>query len=161
WFTLLERYGLALVFLCALWLGGRVIGLSQPDAWAQLVLRIIAYFMVARLLSLGCRTMFHLLANIGNRHLDKGPFRRYWERIIRLFPLGERCFEAAIWIYAASQCAEALSFIAFVSRFGTGIVQCIGIFFGTRVLIELLHVFINEAFGMYRDERAGEDQKGQ
>ena len=38
--------------------------------------------------------------------------------------------------------------------------QCIGIFFGTRVLIELLHVFINEAFGMYKEERT-DDQKGQ
>lgn len=54
-----------------------------------------------------------------------------------------------------------LSFIAFVAHFGHGIVQCIGVFFGTRVVIEVMHVFINEAFGMYRDDRVTEDQKGQ
>ena len=161
WFTLLERFGMALAFLGALWLGGRIVGLGNSDSWAKLALKIITYFMVARLLTLGCRTMFHVFANIGNRHLDQGNFHRYWERIVRLFPLGERCFEAAIWIFAASQCAEALSFIAFVSKFGNGIVQCIGIFFGTRVFIELLHVFINQAFGMYKEDTTQDDQKGQ
>ena len=161
WFTLLERFGMALASLGALWLAGRIVGLGNPDSWARLVLKIITYFMVARLLTLGCRTMFHVFANIGNRHLDNGTFHRYWERIVRLFPLGERCFEAAIWIFAASQCAEALSFIAFVSKFGNGIVQCIGIFFLTRVVIETLHVFINQAFGMYKEDTTQDDQKGQ
>ncbi|MBI2808391.1 MAG: mechanosensitive ion channel family protein [Planctomycetes bacterium] len=160
WFTLLERFCLLLMIVGALWLGGRVVGFTDADGWAGLVLKIVTYFMIARLLTLACRTLFHVFASMGNKHLDRGQFHRYWERIVRLFPLGERCFEAAIWIFAASQCAEALSFIAFVAKFGTGIVQCIGIFYGTRVLIEFLHVFINQAFGMYKDEQA-EDQKGQ
>jgi moderate conductance mechanosensitive channel len=160
WFALLERFEISLTLLGALWLAGRVVGLPDPNSWAALVLKVMTYFMVARLLTLGCRTMFHVLANVGNKHLDKGHLRRYWERIVRLFPLGERCFEAAVWIFAASHCAEALSFIAFVANFGTGIVQCIGIFFGTRVFIEVLHVFINQAFGRYAVDQT-EDQKGQ
>lgn len=160
WFTLLERLGLTLVFVGGLWWMGRIVGFTDSDAWATLVLRIVTYFMVARLLTLACRTMFHVFANLGNRHLDRGTFHHYWERVVRLFPFGERCFEAAVWIFAASQCAKALDFIAFIARYGDGIVQCIGIFFGTRVLIELFHVFINEAFGMYRENRE-EDQKGQ
>ena len=169
WFSMFERFANGLAVVAALWLTGRIVGIPNADGWANLVLRIMTYFMVARLLTLGCRTMFHVFANLGNRHLAKGHFHRYWERIVRLFPLGERCFEAAVWIFAASQCAEALRFIAFVSNFGNNIVGCIGIFFGTRVLIELLHVFINEAFGMYQENlpaltdgaRPAEDQKGQ
>jgi moderate conductance mechanosensitive channel len=160
WFSMLERFEIGLTLLGALWMAGRVVGLPDPNSWAVLVLKILTYFMVARLLTLGCRTMFHVIANIGNKHLDKGHLHRYWERIVRLFPLGERCFEAAVWIFAASHCAEALSFIAFVSKFGNSIVQCIGIFYGTRVGIEVLHVFINQAFGMYKDDTT-EDQKGQ
>lgn len=159
WFSMVERFGMLLTLIGGLWLAGRIVGLTETDSWAKLVLQILTYFMVARLLTLGCRTMFHVFANVGNKHLDKGHFHRYWERIVRLFPLGERCFEAAVWIFAASQCAQALSFISFIAAFGTGIVQCIGIFFGTRVLIELLHVFINQALGMYQEDRA-EDQKG-
>src|SRR5262249_21613485 len=61
---------------------------------------------------------------------------------------------------AASMCVGELHFIAMVADFGPRLVQCIGIFFGTRVLIELLYVLLNEAFGMYDDERQL-DQKGQ
>src|SRR5262249_7248894 len=161
WFSLLEKFAMLMTLVAGLWLAGRVVGLTDVDGWARVVVRIMAYFMVARLLTLGCRTMFHVFANIGNSYLDKGHFHHYWERIVRLFPLGERCFEAAVWIFAASQVAQTLAFIAFIAAFGTGMVQCIGIFFGTRVLIELLHVFINEAFGMYREDRTAEDQKGQ
>jgi small conductance mechanosensitive channel len=161
WFTLLERFTVALVVVGGLWLTGRIVGLTDVDNWAGLVVQIMAFYMIARLLTLGCRTMFHVFANIGNKHLDKGHFHRYWERIVRLFPLGERCFEAAVWIFAASQVAKTLAFIAFIAHFGNGIVQCIGIFFVTRVLIEFLHVFINQAFGMYKEEPSAEDQKGQ
>jgi len=160
WFTLLERFGLVLTVIGGLWFAGRVVGFADADSWGRLVLKVVTYFMVARLLTLACRTMFHVFANIGNKNFEKGTFHRYWERIVRLFPFGERSFEAAVWIFAASQCARALDFIAFIANYGDGIVQCIGIFFGTRVLIELLHVFINEAFGMYKEERS-EDQKGQ
>jgi len=160
WFTMFERFVLAVIVVGSLWLAGRVAGVPEIDSWGGLVLSIMSYFMVARLLTLACRTLFHVFANIGNRHLEKGQFHRYWERIVRLFPFGEKCFEAAIWIYAATLCASALHFIAFVANYGNGIVQCIGIFFVTRVIIEFLHVFINQAFGMYEEDRV-EDQKGQ
>jgi small conductance mechanosensitive channel len=159
WFNVLERFAMVLLVVGGLWAAGRVVGLAETDRWAGLTLQIITYFMVARLLTLACRTMFHVFANLGNQHLDKGHFRRYWERVVRLFPLGERCFEAAVWIFAAARCAEALNFIPLIAHFGNNMVQCIGIFFGTRVAIEVSHVFINEAFGMYTTERE-EDQKG-
>lgn len=160
WFTLVERFGLAFALIGGLWLIGRIIGFPDVDVWSSLVLKIVSYFMVARLLTLACRTMFHAFANFGNRHLDKGSFHRYWERIVRLFPFGERCFEAAVWIFAATQCSKALDFIPFIAKHGEDVVQCIGIFFLTRVVIEFLHVFINEAFGMYQENRE-EDPKGQ
>ena len=158
WFALLERFAMALVVIGALWLTGRAVGFASADGWATLVLHIVSFFMVARLLTLACRTIFHVAANIGNKHLDKGHFHRYWERVVRLFPFGEKCFEAAVWIFAASECAKALEFIAFIAAYGQAIVQCIGIFFGTRVIIELLHVFINQSLGMYKEERT-EDQR--
>lgn len=160
WFTLLERFGTALGLVAAFWLAGRIVGVPDVDIWAHRVFHIIAYFMVARLLTLGCRTMFHVFADIGNRQFDKGAFHRYWERVVRLFPLGERCFEAAVWIFAAARCCKTLDFIEFVYEYGDDAVKCIGIFFLTRVGVELLHVFINQAFGMYQ-EMEDSDQKGQ
>lgn len=160
WFTLVERFGISLGLIGGLWLIGRVVGFPDVDSWGSLVLKIVSYFMIARLLTLACRTMFHAFANFGNRYLDQGTFHRYWERIVRLFPFGERSFEAAVWIFAATQCSKALDFIPFIASHGEDVVQCIGIFFLTRVVIEFLHVFINETFGMYQENRE-EDPKGQ
>jgi small-conductance mechanosensitive channel len=160
WCHMLERFGKLTVLLGAVWLVGRLAALPRVDTFAALLLRILTIITLARLLTLSCRTISCGLATLGDRHLGRGKFHRYWERVTRLIPFGERCFEAAVYITAASMCVRELEFIAFVAAYGTMIVKCIGIFFGTRVVIELLYVFINEAFGMYHEHRPL-DQKGQ
>jgi small conductance mechanosensitive channel len=159
WFHMVERFATAAVVLSGAWLAGRFAQLAHVDSIALLLLRILTILTVARLLTLSCRTLSYAAAGLGDRHLGKGKFHRYWDRVMRLLPFGERCFEAAVYITAASMCVRELEFVAFVASYGTKIVKCIGVFFGTRVFIELLYVFINEAFGMYEDDRPI-DQKG-
>jgi small conductance mechanosensitive channel len=159
WFAMLQRFASAAVILGCIWLAGRIVQVPEVDVLAALALRIVAIITGARLLTLSCRTVSYALAGLGDRHLGHSKFHRYWDRVVRLLPFGERCFEAAVYITAASMCVRELEFIAFVASYGTKIVQCIGLFFGTRVLIELLSVFINEAFGMYKEDRPV-DQKG-
>jgi small conductance mechanosensitive channel len=161
WFGLLERYAVIGLFLTAAWCAGHIIGAGPV---ANLVvgfsLRVLTILAVSHLLVLACRTFSHALAAFGNRYFALGQFHRYWERVTRLFPFGERCFEAAVYISAASMCIRELHFIAFVADFGPRIVECIGIFFITRVLVELIQVLLNEAFGIYEEDRPI-DQKGQ
>ena len=159
WFNLLERLVLVSIFLSAAWVTGHILGLGQAvDPVVMFTFRLVAILMVARLMTLACRTVSHTLASLGNRHLGNGQFSRYWERVTRLFPFGERCFEAAVYVSAASLILRELEFIAVVADIGPRIVQCIGIFFGTRVVIELLQVLLNEGFGLY-DENRAVDQK--
>jgi small-conductance mechanosensitive channel len=161
WFHLLQRFAVCSVVLTAIWIGGHIVHLSGPvDRVIGFSIRMLAIVMVARLLILACRTISHALASLGNRHLGQSKFTRYWERVTRLFPFGEKCFEAAVYVSAASLCVRELAFIAVVADFGPRIVQCIGIFFVTRVVIELSTVLLNEAFGMYAEDRPV-DQKGQ
>jgi small conductance mechanosensitive channel len=161
WFKLLERYAITVVRLSGIWVAGQIVGLGHlADVTVGFVLSVLTILVVARLLTLACRTLTHTLADFGDHHLGSGQLAHYWERIRRLFPFGERCFEAAVYVWAASLCVEEMHFIQTVAQFGPRIVQCIGILFGTRVLIELLQVLLNEAFGMYKltDEEA--DAKG-
>jgi small conductance mechanosensitive channel len=160
WFWLLERAGSAAVILGGVWAAGRLAHVAEIESTAVLRLKVLTIVTAARLLALSGRTLTCVLAGFGNRHLGKGRSLRYWERVTRLFPFGERCFEAAVYVSAASLCMKQLNFIAFVADYGESIVKCIGIFFGTRVLIELLYVLIFEAFGMYDEDRPI-DQKGQ
>ncbi len=159
WFFIVERFAMIAVVLGGVWFAGRVADLTKVDVVAALLLRILTIVTLARLLTLSCRTISTALASVGDRHLGQGKFERYWDRVTRLLPFGERCFEAAVYIMAASMCVRELEFIAFVASYGDKIVKCIGVFFGTRVAIELLFVFINEAFGMYDEDRPV-DQKG-
>ncbi len=159
WFFLLERFATTAVLLGGVWVAGRFAHLPGLAYTAALLVRILAIVTVARLMALACRTLSFGVAALGNRYLGHGNLQRYWERVVRLIPFGEGCFEAAVYITAASMCVRQLEFIAFVAWYGHKIVRCIGLFFGTRVAIELLYVFINEAFGMYQEDRPI-DQKG-
>jgi small-conductance mechanosensitive channel len=160
WFNLFEHYAFAAVRLGTLLAAGHVVGVGQlADATVGFVLCVWSILAVARLLTLACHGLSHAIADYGNHHLGATAFRRYWERITRLFPFGERCFDAAVYITAASLCVRELAFIHAVADFGPRVVECIGIFFCTRVVIELLHVLLHEAFGIYA--AGGElDQKG-
>jgi small-conductance mechanosensitive channel len=160
WFLLLERFVSIASCLAALWGAGRVVGFGDlADNLFGLLLRIVTILSVARLLTLGCGPLLWMVAELGDRHLGQGQFHRYWERIVRLVPFGQRCFEAAVYISAASLCVGELHFIAKIDVYGPRVVECIGIFFLTRVLIELLQVLLHEAFGLY-DEHRKIDQKG-
>lgn len=161
WFLLLERYAISILSLGALWCALQIVQLGDlADTVVGFLIRVVTILSVAKLLTLSCRTLSHALSAWGNKQLGQGKFRNYWERVTRLFPFGERCFEAAVYVSAASMCIRELAFIAMVADYGSRVVECIGIFFGTRVLIELLTVLLNEAFGL-NDEDRPLDQKGQ
>ncbi len=160
WFVLFEGCTLAVVRLLALLAAFHLVGLGRlGDRTIGFVLRMLTILGVARLLTVACKALSHTLADHGTRRFKDTAFRRYWERITRLFPFGERCFEAAVYVTAASLCVRELHFIAFVADFGPLVVECIGIFFCTRVVIELLHVLLHEAFGLYAQGHQL-DQKG-
>lgn len=157
---LFRTYALVAVRLAALWLATVLVGLERyAGPVVGFALSLLTILVAARLLTLSWRVGTRVLGAVGDRHLGRGPFHRYWERITRMFPFAERCFEAAVYVSAASLCVRELQFIHAVADFGPRIVKCIGIVFGTRVVIELLQVLLNEAFGMY-DEQPVLDQKG-
>jgi small conductance mechanosensitive channel len=150
----------AAVFLLVAWGAGQIVERrlipgagAMADAAAGLLLHLLGILAAARLLPLLCKALSPNLAALGNRYLGRGRFRLYWERLVRLFPLGERCFEAAVYIEAAAAAVRVLNFIMVVAEYGPLVVRCIGIFFCTRVLIELLQVLFNQAFGLYSEDR--------
>jgi small conductance mechanosensitive channel len=155
WFRLVRRFSIVAVCLGGIWLAGYVIRhhrLADHIIW--FVLTVLSTGAGARLLTLTARAVTRLGAHAGDRHFTKGRLKNYWERVKVLFPFGERCFDAAVYVAAASLIAYELRFIRFMADYGTQAVECIGIFFAARVLIELAHVLLYEAFGLYKDESA-------
>jgi small conductance mechanosensitive channel len=159
WRQLAEGYLVLAIRLGTIWSLGHCAGLGWLSTLTVgFAFRICSILILARLITQGTRIGARSLQAWGDRHIAKGPVRLYWERLSRLLPFGERCFEAAVYVSAASHCIVAFYFIEAVKNFGHSIDRCIGIFFLTRVLIELLNVTLGEAFGIYRHDRAA-DQK--
>ncbi len=160
WFRLVRRSAIVAVFLGGVWLAGFVIHhhrLADHIIW--FVLRVLAVGVGARLLTLTARAVTRLSAHAGDHYFARGRFKNYWERGKILFPFGERCFDAAVYVIAASTIAYALRSIRAMAEYGPPVVKCIGIFFLARVLIELAHVLLYEAFGLYK-EGSAHNQKG-
>jgi moderate conductance mechanosensitive channel len=153
WFNLLERYCLAAMVLGGMWIAGYLIGWTLVDLVVGFLLKFVTIVMVARLATLASKTLFHALEGVGNRHMQTSALRRYWDRIARMFPFGQKCFEAAVYVYAATKCVSMFEALGFARELGEKGVKCIGIFFVTRMVIELLQTLINEAFGMYEEDR--------
>src|SRR5262249_56332882 len=102
--------------LVSLELIGWIVGLGHlTGVVVGFLLRVLAILAVSHLLVMSCRTLSHALSAWGNRSLGKGQFRRYWERVTRLFPFGEKCFEAAVYVSAASLIIRELDFIAVIA----------------------------------------------
>jgi small-conductance mechanosensitive channel len=161
WFSLLEQFSVAGFALAAAWGAARLLALPAPAGWAvALAARLALILAGVRLLPMAARVLLCTSADLGDRHLGHGRPARYWERVRRLFPFGQRCLEAAVCVYAASLAVRELGFIPVVADYGQRLVACIGIFFGCRVAIELSQVLLNEAFGLY-DDPPRADQKGQ
>jgi small-conductance mechanosensitive channel len=160
WFNLLERFAVILILLGATWLGSKIAHASAVERFVEFVLPIVSVALVARLVMLSANTLSRGLANVGDRHLSGQKCRHYWERAKRLLPFGERCFEAVVAVFAGASIVEHLGLhIEAVQNYSGRLIACIGIFFGTRIVIELLHVLVHEAFGMAHGRRQV-DQKG-
>lgn len=157
--VLVERYAVATTILLSLLSAGWILSIDRlTNPALGFALRVTTILVVARLLTLGFQTFAKPLTNYGDRRFKQGRFTHYWERLARLLPVGQRCFEMTVYISAAVLSVRELHFIAFVAEYGEKIVKCIGIFFGTRVLIELLQVLLNEMFGLYRDDNRTSQQ---
>lgn len=159
WFFLLERFALASVVLGGLWVAGHMLAWPILETVVVFLWEFLTIVMVARLATLAFRTVFHIAERLGDRRMQSSPFYRYWERVTRLFPFGQKCFDAAVYVYAATRCVALFNDVEIVEAYGTYFVKCVGVFFITRMLIELLQTLINEAFGVFQEDRPI-DQKG-
>jgi small-conductance mechanosensitive channel len=160
-FDLLERCGVLLVFFLAAGIGAGLVGMwNVSGALIGMAIPLLGTVLIARLLTMATKTISHALVNFGNRRVGSAAARRYWERFLRLVPFTERCFEAAVYSGAAGVCLIIVGcFSDLVHGFTPKIELCIGIFFMTRVFIELSHVLLKHAFGLY-DDTQPTDQKG-
>jgi small conductance mechanosensitive channel len=158
---ILRWYTLAVLRLAAVWFIARILVVERPfDDVFGFLMRIFTFLVLARLLTLSTHVLRRVVTNIGARYLSVGKFHHYWEGVTRLFPLGERCFDACVYVGAASLCLTEFGKLEpLIRTFAPRVMGCIGILFLTRVLIELFQVLVGEAFGLYKDNGLVDQKK--
>jgi hypothetical protein len=101
-----------------------LLGLHSLGMLVFNVILLISIIALARLLTLAFRASSHAIAEYGTKALGPTAFNRYWERVVRLLPFTERCFEAAVYIFACFQIVSLLSRIDGPERgFGNRLVE--------------------------------------
>ncbi len=84
------------------------------------------------------------LEDLSKRYWYREDYVGWYNRLNNLLPLFRRCLEYVIYIWVTSLAMLQISFFAKFVPFGTAIVQIIGIFFITRVIVELLKFFVDK-----------------
>jgi small conductance mechanosensitive channel len=84
------------------------------------------------------------LEDLSKRYWYREDYVGWYNRLNNLLPLFRRCLEYVIYIWVTSLAMLQISFFERFVPFGTAIVQIIGIFFVTRVIVELLKFFVDK-----------------
>ncbi|WP_320048079.1 mechanosensitive ion channel family protein [uncultured Ilyobacter sp.] len=84
------------------------------------------------------------LEDLSKRYWYREDYVGWYNRLNNLLPLFRRCLEYVIYIWVTSLAMLQISFFERFVPFGTSIVQIIGIFFITRVIVELLKFFVDK-----------------
>jgi small conductance mechanosensitive channel len=151
WFGLARWYATSALCLLGAWLACLSMQWPMAARACEFVFTVLTIAVAARLLTLTFRVVTRILAETGDHYVGQGPFLLYWERLVRLIPFGERCFDAAVYVSGATLVVDVMHFLPGVALYGPRIVSCIGIFFSTRVAIELVQVLLRDAFGLNGD----------
>ena len=152
WRQLAETYLVLIIRLGAICSLGHCVGLGRlSNLTIGFAFRILTILAFARLLTQGARSLRALKA-WGDKRFLKLPSVLYWERLPG-WCLWEKLLRGGSLCLRSSRCIDAFYFIESVREYDHTIIHCIGVFFLTQVLIELMNVTLNEAFGVYRHDR--------
>lgn len=160
WLNLLERYVEAVLFLGAIVLSADFLlshGIVTQTAHqylhrpATMIFLLFTVVSGARLLVMGFHGLAKPAAEFLDQNLSGTILSLYWQRLTHLVPLAERCFEAAVYVGAGTFLVYKFDESSYLGLYGERFVTCIGIFFGARVAVEIIHVVLNQAFGLYHE----------
>ncbi len=134
----------------ATWLG--VLALSS--AWLKLPESaqsvFAAAFSIYLTLALGLLvwraldTLIASLDGLSKHYADRRNLLRYYERLQNLMPLFRRSVEYVLYIVVATLVVRQIEAVANLADWGPRLISIIGVVFLARVVVELMHLFLEE-----------------
>ncbi|MCB1189537.1 MAG: mechanosensitive ion channel family protein [Leptospiraceae bacterium] len=116
--------------------------------YTTVIYKIFLTLMIAKELVIVSDFFISTFDGLYEKYSPKYPILKYYLELKKLVPIARKYIEYSIYVYGASL---ILSFLKFkftdqISEFGPKIIELIGIFFLSRVAVEVMKLFLYELF---------------
>ncbi len=134
---------------------GQTFELPEWLLWGFVTLSLIALVIgVTRLLVKVGRLALEVSEGLTSSLVREGPARPYYDRVQPLMPLARRMLEAVIHVAGAIVIIRRFDTLESFAPYGSMFIELIGVFFVTRVIIEVVGVLVFKV--MVRESELGD-----
>lgn len=119
-------------------------------------LKIYLIVFIGRLLVDVAIVITDSVYGLSRKYWYKDVYKEWYERLSKLLPLLRRCLEYVIYVWVASLAILQLDFISKFASYGPIVVQIIGIFFISRVVVEIIKLLVDK-FMLPSDQESSDD----
>ncbi len=140
----------------ATWLGVlalAALSLSLPEAvYDTLLLWLRIYLIIAFTLVFwrAIDMVIETLAGLSEKYAHRRDLKRHYERLKPLVPLFRRTVEYVLYLSAATLVLAQLELTAVLARWGPRLIKIVGLFFLSRVAIEVVNLLLDDLFARAR-----------
>ncbi|MBT8351575.1 MAG: mechanosensitive ion channel family protein [Deltaproteobacteria bacterium] len=124
-----------------------------------ILMKIYLIVFIGRLLVDAATVITDSVYGLSRKYWYKDTYKEWYERLNKLLPLFQRCLEYVIYVWAASLAILQLAFVSKYASYGTTIVQIIGIFFISRVVVEVVKLLVDKVMVSSEEESSDNTQQ--
>ncbi|NMG21850.1 mechanosensitive ion channel family protein [Brasilonema bromeliae] len=127
--------------------------------YLYIALKIYIIVTVGLLIVKAVATIVDTLDALSLKYSSSNNLLRFYERLRHLIPLFKKCLEYVLYVGIVNLVVPEIEFIAWISAYTPKIVQIIGIFFISNVLIEVAYFILDEFYLRTTDSDDSNRQK--
>ena len=137
----------------------RWLRVPEPAAAALIIaLRVYLILAISRLVWRALDVIVATLEALAEKYADSKGLLRYYDRLRRLVPLLRRTIEYGIYLFAGTLVVSQLEATAPLADWGHRLIKILGLFFLSRMVIEIAHLVVKEVL-LTRPELSASEQQ--
>jgi moderate conductance mechanosensitive channel len=127
--------------------------------YIYIALKIYIVVTVGLLIVKAVATIVDTLDALSLKYSSSNNLLRLYERLRHLIPLFKKCLEYVLYVGILNLVVPEIEFIAWISAYTPKIVQIIGVFFISNLLIEVAYFILDEFYLRTADSNDSQQQK--
>lgn len=146
-FQRLSRIQSTVIWLLVIYLGIKIFNFPDVVAgYMVIALNVYLIFSFGMLIVNAVAAIVDSLDAISQSYADAKGLMAFYQRLRHLIPVLRRTLEYIIYAAVATLILTQLEFISGLAKYGTGVIQGIGIIFLSRVGVEIINLLIDQTY---------------